>query len=150
MRTNADLTIYNRYVVNGSERYQRTWIQAIAWENRKAANVLRSGLLEADSVAVYIPLERGASYLSPRAWGKLADKSGKWTLQPGDYLVKGLVSDEIVDAVPGSDGPPPVPAQPAFTITDLKAKYDDVVRINSVDRMDYGSPHLHHWQIGAS
>jgi hypothetical protein len=86
------------------------------WENRKAANILRSGLMEADAVTVYIPLALLA--ITPK---------------PGDILVKGTVNDGI-----GS----------SFTITDLIAKYADVVRITSVDRKDNGSPALHHWQIG--
>ena len=78
MRTNADLTIYHKSVVAGAESWTRQAVTAVMWENRKAANVLRSGLLEADSVTVYVPFARG----------DIAVKAG-------DVLVKGIVTDTI-------------------------------------------------------
>lgn len=143
MRTNADLTLYNRYVEGNVELYQRTQILGVSWENRKARNVLASGgNIAADQAVIYIPLERGADFVAPKAWMALADKEGKWTLVVGDYVVKGLVEDEI-------HGPMTSPPLPAFTITKLKAKYDDVLAISSVDTMDLGSTSMRHWQIGA-
>jgi hypothetical protein len=35
-------------------------------------------------------------------------------------------------------------------LTALKAKYDDVVKITSVDTMDVGSRSMRHFQCGAS
>lgn len=143
MVVNADMTIYNKYFSSGMEKYQRTQILNVKWENRKAANVLSSGLLSADSVAVYIPFANNADYVKPKAFQTLITKTGKWTLQEGDYIVKGLVLDEIVAAVID-------PPSSAFTITSLKAKYDDVVMIKSVDTLDAGSSNIQHWQLGAS
>jgi hypothetical protein len=146
METNSNLTIYNRYIdaTTRSEKYQRVQIIAVMWENRKASNVLATGgNMAADSVSVYIPRQRGANYLAPKAWQALTSKTGKWTLQIGDVIVRGLVSDEIHDAVVS-------PPSAAFTLTDLKAKYDDVLTIRSVDLMDAGSYSLQHWQLGAS
>jgi hypothetical protein len=135
MRTNADLTVYNRYTAAGAEAYQRTQIEAVAWEHRKARNSLASGgNINADSSTVYIPMARGANYLQPKEWQALVSKTGKWTLQPGDYIVKGLVTDEITTG---------------FSVTSLKAKYNDVLMVSSVDTMDGGSANLHHWQLGA-
>lgn len=121
MKTNSDLTIYHKSVDSSTrtEVWTAYQVNQILWENRKAANVIRSGLLEADSVAVYVPFAR-----------ELPDD-----LKPGDVLVKGLVYDQI---------------DSSFTISDLKRKYTDVVVVRSVDRMDYGSLHLQHWQIGAA
>jgi len=141
MRTNTALTLYNR--VPGTETYHRTVIGRVAWENRKASNVLASGgTIAADQAAIYLPA-RTPGYLSPKAWQALADKSTAWTLQTGDVVVKGTVTDEIHAAVVGP------PAVAAFTMTDLKAKYDDVLTITSVDVMDNGSPAMRHFQIGA-
>lgn len=78
MRTNTDITIYTRGLSTGAETWTRSTVLGVAWNNRKAANVLKSGLLEADSVAVYIPMSRGAL-----------------TLKVGDILVKGVVTDVI-------------------------------------------------------
>ncbi len=137
MRNNADLTVFNKYVdaTTRSEVWSRTQIKDVTWENGKAANVIASGLLEADKVTVYIPYARGTSYLAPRAWQALSAKTGRWTLQQGDILVRGLVGETI-----GAD----------YTISDLKRDYDDVVAIRSVDLMDNGSQALWHWQVGAS
>jgi hypothetical protein len=118
LRTNSDLTIYHRSITAGAEVWTRQAVSNAMWENRKAANVLRSGLLEADAVTVYVPFARGAI-----------------AVKVGDVLVKGAVTDTISGA---------------FTMSDLKAKYADVVTVRSVDTMDYGSSALQHWEIGAS
>lgn len=55
MMTNTAATLYSRSVVSGSEVWARSVIPAVFWEQRKAANVIKSGLLEADKAAVYIP-----------------------------------------------------------------------------------------------
>lgn len=133
MRTNADMTVYNK-ITSTSESWQRTVIYDVAWEYRKAANVIKSGLIEADKAAIYIPWARGTNYLKPFAWQALASKTGKWTLQAGDIVVKGAVTDEITGG---------------FTISSLIRKYDDVLKITSIDTMDMGSQAMWHWQVGA-
>jgi hypothetical protein len=143
MRTNCVATVYNRYVVGGVEKYQRTVIGSVLLEHRKAANVIRSGLLAADSVVVYVPFVNGANHLDPIAWQSLISKVGKWTLAVGDYVVKGAVTDEIHDAVVS-------PPSAAFTMTNLKNKYDDVIQIKSVDTFDMGSISLRHWKVSGS
>jgi hypothetical protein len=134
MKTNTAITVYNKYISAGVEAWQRTVIPAAQWENRKAANVIKSGMLEADSVVIFVLFLYGSAYLKQKAWQALTTKTGYWTLQVGDYIVKGSVADEITTN---------------FTITDLKAKYDDVVKITTVDTLDYGSAALQHWQVGA-
>lgn len=134
MRTNCSITIYNKHIVAGVETYQRTQILEVEWENRKAANVIKSGLLAADQATIFIPFARGTNYLTPKVWLALTVKTGKWTLAAGDYIVKGLVADEIITG---------------FTMTSLKAKYDDVLQVKSVDTKDMGSTNMRHWQIGA-
>lgn len=78
MKTNTPATLYAKSVVNGSEVWTRSEITAVFWENRKAANVIKSGLLEADKVAIYIP-----------------SSSGKPIIRVGDVMVKGIVTDVI-------------------------------------------------------
>lgn len=135
MRTNADATLYNKYVdpTTRSEKWQRAVILAVTWENRKAANTIATGgQIAADSAYIYIPMTRGANYLPPKAWQ--SSKAGKWTLQEGDVILRGAVSDELSDTL---------------TLTGLKAKYDDVLVISSVDTMDNSSMALRHWKVGA-
>lgn len=76
MRTNTTVTLYSRSIANGSETWVRSVIAAGLWESKKAANVIKSGLLEADRVAVYIP-----------------DTS--ISIKVGDVLAKGTVTETI-------------------------------------------------------
>lgn len=130
----VNITIYNQYIdpATRSEKYQRTVIPHVHWENRKAINRSKIGDISADSVMVFIPFAVGDDYLKPVAWQALPVKTGKWTLQTGDILVKGAVTDELSSS---------------FTASDLKEKYDDVVAITSVDTMDYGTVGLQHWEV---
>lgn len=133
---NSDITIYNKYVdsTTRSEKYQRTVVSDVDWQGTKAASATNGGLLASNSVTIYIPFARGTQYVKPIAWQALTTKTGYWTLREGDVIVRNTVTDEISDA---------------FTMTALKAKYDDVVTITSVDAMDQGSANMQHWQVGA-
>ena len=120
MRTPHSLPVYHKKISAGAESWTRHHVKRAMWENRKAINVIKSGMIDADSVSVYIPLAALPPLLS---------------IQPGDVLVKGLVVDELSNS---------------FTLTALKKKYPQVVVVRSVDTYDQGSGHLHHLQIGAS
>lgn len=137
MRTNTLLTIYNKYVdpTTRTEVYQRSSLGQVMWENRKGSNVIASGgKISADQARIFIPFSIGADYVGPKAWQALSDKTENWTIQIGDIVVKGEVLDEI---------------ETGFAISNLKAKYDDVLVVSSVDVMDFGSVDLQHWQVGA-
>ena len=129
MLTEADCTIYNKYMVGRVDTWQRVQIEGVHWEQRHA----REGSEDNDFTLVFIPFARGDDYLKPRAWQALASKSGAWTLQIGDVIVKGLVSDELVTGT--------------FTLSNLKAAYDDVLMIGSVDTRDFGSSAMQHWEL---
>ena len=131
MKANADITIYNKYIDSRDEKYQRTVVSSVYWQNIRAASQWRNGGdIAANKVAIYIPLSSGDDYLEPKAWQ--AAKTGKFTLQEGDYIVHGEVTDEITSS---------------FTVSDLKAKYDDVLAIAEVDPHLYGG--LKHWKVTA-
>jgi Family of unknown function (DUF6751) len=139
LRTNADVTLYMKYrnaaTIPPSESYHSIQVKGVAWENRKASNTLRvAGRIKADQALIFIPKVRDADYLEPRAWQALVSKGSAWTLQLGDVIVRGLVSDTLSSM---------------FTITDLKRKYNDVLEISSVDLMDNGSRALQHWKVSA-
>ncbi len=138
MIPNTDITIYNKYTdpTTRLEKYQRTVVSDVVWQGTKAASAANGGLLASNSVTIYIPFALGTQYVKPIAWQALVTKTGKWTLREGDVIAKNSVTDEITTS-------------PVFTMTDLKAKYDDVVTITSVDTMDQGSPNMQHWQVGA-
>lgn len=130
MQTNTDCTIYNKYLVGRVDTFQRVQIEDVQWEQRHA----REGNQDNDFTSVYIPFARGTDYLAPRVWQVLPTKTGSWTLQIGDVIVKGLVSDNLTST---------------FTLSDLKRTYDDVLVIASVDTRDYGSESLQHWEVTA-
>ena len=117
MRTNTAVTLYRKSVVNRAESWSRTVIDAVFWDAKKAANVHRSGLLAADSVALYIPFNELG--IAPSV---------------GDIIVRGEVTTDISST---------------FTAKTLKEDYDAFV-VKSVDRKDYGSASMHHWQVGGS
>ena len=131
MIPNGHITIYNRYFVNRVETYQRTVIRDVVWQATKAVSGRSTGVLASNVATVFIPMARGADYLKPKAWQ--AARSGKWTLEEGDVIVRGEATDNITTE---------------YTITSLRAEYEDVVTITSVDAMDQGSPNVQHWQVG--
>lgn len=133
MIPNGHITIYNRYFVSRVETYQRTVIKNVVWEATKAVSGRSTGVLASNVATVFIPMQRGADYLKPKAWQALVTKTGNWTLQEGDVIVRGEITDNITTE---------------YKLSDLRAEYDDVVVISSVDAMDQGSPNVQHWEVG--
>ena len=133
MIPNGHITIYNRYFVSRVETYQRTVIKNVVWQATKAVSGRSTGVLASNVATVFIPMARGAAYVKPKAWQALTDKSDNWTLQEGDVIVRGAIADEITTE---------------YKLSDLRAAYDDVVTITSIDAMDQGSPNVQHWQVG--
>lgn len=135
MRTNADITIYNRYFDKETrlDKYHRTVLYGVFWDERKAVNRLQSGLEDADEVTIVIPFRVATDkkYVSPKEFEKLEDKAGYFTLQEGDRVVKGAIDFEITGKV-----------------SDLDKEYE-AFTITSVDTKDFGSPHMRHWEVGA-
>lgn len=131
---NSHITIYNKYTdpTTRKEKYQRTVVRDVVWQASKSVYAAGAGMVRLDTATIFIPFARGADYLHPHAWQ--AAKTGKWTLQEGDVIVRGSITTEISDA---------------FTMTALRAANNDVVTINSVARMDEGGDNMKHWQVGA-
>jgi hypothetical protein len=77
MRTNSDITLYSRSIVAGAESWARSVIADVAWEDRRAATARLGAVLQGDTIAIYIPEERGA------------------VVNIGDTVVKGQVTDII-------------------------------------------------------
>lgn len=132
MITNTSLTVYNKHIVNRAEKYQRTALLAVLWDSSSATLKRKSADLQNNKAVIALPHYIGVAYLKPKAWLALENKTAHWTLQEGDIVVRGIVTDEITDG---------------FTLSALRAKYDDVLEIVSVALMDQGSPNTHHWEI---
>lgn len=121
MLTNSSMTIYSRSVSGGEEAWTRSVVDAVEWEDSRMARVARTGVLESDRVVVFIPLRQGETAM---------------TINPGDYLVKGTVTDEI---------------SASFTITDLREAHPgQTAVVREVNDLGIGTGSLHHLQIGAN
>lgn len=108
----------------------------------KAANVRATGLEGADAVNLHIPFGVEAvdgitgepkRYVDPvEGWKAETDKAGVWTLAVGTVFVKG----EVVE--------------PDLTRAQLELAYDDVYQVTKVDKIDFGSPSMQHWEVGGN
>lgn len=115
-----------------------TVVKGVLFDGSKAANVRSSGLDGADAVNLYIPFDAvsvdgvtGAekAYIQPRAFAAALDKSGYWTMDPGNtFFVKG----EVVN--------------PDLTFQEINRRYDNVHLITKVDTKDFGN--LRHFEVG--
>ena len=132
MLTESDITVINR-VYDKTTRLDGlvcTHIYGAHWEDTKAANVIKSGMKDADKTTVYIPFKArvggGKSYRPPLEFKKAP--KGCFTLREGDFIVKGI-------------------AEYSGSAAKLEEAFDSVITINSVDTYDYGSPYLRHWEV---
>lgn len=108
----------------------------------KAANVRATGLEGADAVNLHIPFNVKAYdgetdeekiYVDPiEGWKIAKDKSKVWTLAIGTVFVKGRV------------------IAPYATRTQLELGFDGVYQITKVDKIDFGSPSMQHWEVGGN
>lgn len=121
---NADITIYNRYYDNslGCDRYQRTIIKGVNWQNKRTGTVSDKGLLLADSTIIFV--DKLDNYISPKKFAKLEplERDEYFTFAPGDKIVKGEVEFEITGVKP-------------YRIADLENEFDDVIDIKSVNEL---------------
>lgn len=119
-----------------------TILRGVLLDAVKAQNVNESGLVGADSVALYIPLDVEAvdgmtgepkHYKGPIEFWRLEDKTGYWTLSTGQntFFVKG-------EAV-----------HPDWTAQKIDATYDDVYDVTKVDFKDFGGD-MSHWEVGGN
>ncbi len=132
MITNTAMTVYNKYAENRAEKYHRAEISAVLWDSSNGTVKRKSANMQDNKAVIAIPFSVGAAYKKTKEWLALSDKTANWTLQDGDVVVRGIVPEEITDG---------------FTLSALRAKYDDVLEIVSVSRMDQGSPNTHHWEV---
>lgn len=117
------ITLYNRYVDGGMEKWQRTVLTGVYWNAVKGAVLRRTGAESADSVVILIPKRTG--YQKPIAWQ--SERKG-WTLQPGDTVVKGEITVEISRSI------------------SKELNMDDVLTITNVDDKDFGGG-MAHWEV---
>ncbi len=126
------VTIYNKYLENKVEKWQRTVLLGVYWNAVKGAVMRRTGVASADSLQLIIPfsVRSDGAYKPPKEWAALEDKTGFWTLQSGDTVVKGVVEYEIIK-----------------TSAELK-EFDHCLSVTSVDTKDFGGS-MEHFEVMA-
>ena len=132
MYTNADVTIYNRYldITTRLDKYRRTVVKNVFFDEKKASNRLKSGLESAAHVLLLIPFDytSKAKFVSEKEFKGL---DNTFTLKTGDKVIKGNIEYEI-DRKP----------------SELDELYETFT-ITSVDSKNFGSSHMRHWEVGA-
>lgn len=123
-----------------------TVIRGVMLQASKAANVRASGLEGADAVNLYIPFSAVAldgvtgaekRYVGPQEFWRATDKSKIWTLSTdGNGGTTFFIKGEVVE--------------PDKTEQTLEMLYDDVYKVTKVDRKDYGSADMRHFEVGGA
>ena len=123
MYTNTDVTLYLYSKVGKTEKYTRTPIEDVYWEDVKQSTFLKTGQRDACSVLLVIPLES-------------LGEPVKFT-QGKDLVVKGIVAD-MVDCS----------SQEAMSksLAALKKKRG-FVTVTTVDERLYGSESMQHYEL---
>ncbi len=97
MITNADITIYNKKYDPGtrSDTWHCTVLKGVHFYCEHKVQLSASGLVNADLYKIRIPLDVGVDkqYVPQREYQEAEDVSGLWTIQKGDYIVRGIGPD---------------------------------------------------------
>ena len=90
------VTVYSRRRAGKLDTWIRTPVLGASWYGHQGARVGDSGLITADQFVVRIRERCLSNYMRPDDWKALVELDGKWTVQMGDIVVKGIVDDEVV------------------------------------------------------
>ena len=129
MTTNTNMSVYNKYTdENKNIIFKKHLIDNVFWDDSKGVN-LKMGYENADDVNVFIPKSQNdiSGYVEPKKYKGL---NGTWTLENGDFIVKGDTEEKEV-----------------LSIKELVIKYDNVFTITLVDDKDFGSKNMQHFEI---
>jgi hypothetical protein len=129
MTTNTSMSVYNKYTDEEKNViFKKHLIDNVFWDDSKGIN-RNLGYENADDVNVFIPKSQNdmSGYVEPKKYKGL---SNTWTLENGDFIVKGNTNESEV-----------------LSIRELVQKYDNVFTISLVDDKDFGSESMHHFEI---
>lgn len=118
------------YIKNGNG-FDRCFVPACHWQERKASNVLKSGMTSADGVVVYIFLKDADEELQALLTARKNAAE--------DLIVKGECPFTFDNSTPQSA---------SQSLKTLHAEYD-VHTVMSLDRLLYGSRELQHFKLSA-
>lgn len=126
MMTNTSMSVFNKYKSTYTDKisYKKHLIKNVFWDDSLGVN-LDTGYENADKVNIYIPFNKNdlSRYIEPKQYN-----GNGWTLQNGDFIIKG---DAVETEVNG--------------IKDLKDY--EVFEITVIDKKDFGSTNMQHFEI---
>ena len=130
---NDTITVFNAAYdfENDIDVYLPTVISGVSWFYRDNISVDHSGFKNTSSIVIRIPVDAdfgGAEYVDPKDYTQQASKSGLWTLQAGDIIVKGLAPDSSL--------------RPA----DLARLFSEKMTVQSVTD-NRRAPNAKHWRV---
>lgn len=129
------VTVYNRYeATTGEVTWHRTAIVNAVVKNTGELVII--GNIAIDTAKVTCRIPKDTRFLPKHVWDALTDKSGKFTLAPGDIIVFGAVTDTVDEYTSGQHS------------TDLLEKYktmgDMVIEsVNINTGVGLGMEHYH-------
>lgn len=119
------VTLLSRYTVGEDTCYQPAVLPGVLYRPHSGARLTSSGPeAPAQTGTLWIPARGGRR--SPEALARAADKTGLFTLLPGDYVLPGTVTAPVT-------GP-------------LRESYPEARRITAVTARIYGTD-LDHWEV---
>ena len=119
---NTDITLFNRVKGKNGYEYYKTYIKGVDWQNKVIVVNTQAGakgILKKDNTIIFIdnPAETTKTFLKPKSFNRMENKSKYYTLLAGDKIVKGIVKNDIT---------------PDYSITNLENDYDDVITITNI------------------
>ena len=123
MYTNADCTLYLYSKEGKAEKYTRTPVERVYWEDVRQSTFLKTGQRDGQTALVVIPMDS--------LNGPMQFTNGK------DLIVKGIVTDEIE----GSDQ-----STLSKSLAALKSAHN-FLTVSTVDERLYGSESVQHYEL---
>jgi len=133
LKTNSSMTIYNKYFdpITREDKWQRHVIQEVFWDATSSVNLYK-GLNRADKGVIYVPFNSNYMTYFTDPISFQANHTCYWTIQNGDIIVKGTVTDEITKQ------------------SELERKYSNVLNVSGFAIRDFGSPNMRHIEVNGS
>lgn len=137
------VTVYN--VCRDGEAYI-AFLDGVFLDASRGGGVVQNGAVSEDAAALFIPLDcravdpvsgRAQAFCEPKAFDRLEDREGFWTIGPREgrccadcFFVRGRA------------------VEPEMGFAEIRERYEDVFRVSSAAVRDFGGEDMRHWQIG--
>ena len=120
---NKSITLFCSYTRNKELKYKRVVLNNVFIDKSKIVNTNSTGMTDANSIWVAIPMTSVKNYVYPKTFRGSPDKY--MTIQEGDVLVEGIVKEDYT------------------SMTQLFKEVDNAYTITGVDYKAFGSlPHF--------